>query len=557
MNFSCCGVKAEMRKEKEIAAQEGKCLRESQEYRFAFRQIVIMAFCILMVFILILLVLFAGKMEYSYKHSFLLGNGVLLCGVMLVAGMGTAGLRKCSTLREMMEKHSGRGIRILTVLFIFIQIYICYNAYFYTGWDVSVLLSEAFRVAEDQPLTALEYFSSYPNNLLLLRIFSLIRKLDLCVGVLDVQQGIMGILCVQCLLSGLTGYFLFQILRKYTVVGAWAGWFCYLVLVGTSGWILIPYSDSWGLIFPAAILYLYVKLQNGKHTGVKWGLLGALSCFGYHIKPQISIVFIAVVMVELFRRKPKRQVYRWGVWYVLAGIFLSSVLYGWLVGDLTKQLDGEKAFEMSHYVMMGLNQQNNGGYLEADVEFSRSFPVREERVKANLEVAGQRLKDIGVPGFGRHLVRKLMTNYGDGTFGWRNEGTFFSYVYELKNKRVSPALRNIIWGDGLANAVNETLKQGLWLWVLMASLGLAGCRKTADAPLLAVSLAVIGSVLFGLLFEARARYVYLYVPFYIAAAVPGFRKMMKSLHLPVIRSALHWGKSAPSAHPESENPERH
>ena len=531
-------------------------MSEQREAHFAFRQVLVTAFCLIMAFILILLLFFAGKAEYSYKHFFLLGNGTLLCTVMLAAGILAAGCGKCRNLRKVLEEHSGKAIRILTVLFVFVQIYICYNAYFYTGWDVAVLLSEAFRVAEGQPLTALEYFSSYPNNILLLRIFSLIRKIDLSVGILDVQQGIMGILCVQCLLSGLNGYFLFQILRGYTIAGAWAGWFCYLVLVGTSGWILIPYSDSWGLIFPMAILYLYVELQNGKHTKMKWGLLGVLSCFGYHIKPQIFIVFIAITLVELFRRKSGKPIYQWGILYALAGILLSTVLYSWLVSDLTGQLDREKAFGMSHYAMMGLNQQNNGGYLESDVEFSRSFPTKEERSRANREVVGQRLGEMGIQGLGSHLVRKIMTNYGDGTFAWRCEGTFFSGIYELKNALFSPALRNIMWGDSLANAVNETFRQGIWLWVTASSLGLVGYRKKADLSLSVILLTIIGTILFGLLFEARARYVYIYVPFFIVTAVLGFRKTVEWWSSSFIGSVWRWGKSAPSAHPENVNPER-
>lgn len=530
---------------------------EQQKYRFAFQRIVMTALCFIMTYILILLLFFTERTGYSYQHFFLLGNGILLCGVTLTAGITAVGIKKCGTLQETMEKYSKKAMRFLTVLLIFTQIYICYNAYFYTGWDVAVLLPEAFRVAEGQPLTAIEYFSSYPNNMLLLWLFSVIRKIDLCVGILDTPQGIMGILCVQCFLSGMTGYLLFQILCKYTLTGAWAGWFLYLVLVGTSGWLLIPYSDSFGLIFPTALLYLYVKLQNGRYVRGKWMLLGMLSCVGYHIKPQIVIFFIAAVLVELFRRKSKQSLYKWGLWYALAGILFASLLYGRLVSDIEKQLEEEKAFGMWHYAMMGLNQENNGGYLITDVEFSGSFPTRAERSQANREMIGLRLEEMGIRGLGLHLVRKTMTNYGDGTFAWRDEGNFFSCIYEPKNEFVSPMIRNIMWGNGLANSVAETFRQGIWLWVIMASLGLAGYRKMANAPVLAVSLAVIGTVLFGLLFEARARYVFIHVPFYIVAAVLGFRKIMESLRRPVISSALHWGKSVPFAHPESGNPKKY
>ena len=289
-----------------------------------------------------------------------------------------------------------------------------------------------------------------------------------------------------------------------------------------------------------------MKLQNGKCIRLKWIGLGVLSCLGYHVKPQILIVFIAIVIVEVFTPKPKTaegelmkptpgkpvlsgkgRTGKLGLLYALAGIVLASLLYSCLVRDITRQLDQEKAFGFTHFIMMGLNDANNGAYLEADVEFSRSFATKAERTEANLQVIGQRLKEMRLGGLGTHVVRKLLTNYGDGTFAWKMEGNFLHQVYEPKNKFISPVLRNIIWGDGKANALNETVKQGVWLCVLAASLGMIGYRKKADSAVAAVLLAVIGLTVFEVLFEARARYLYIYVPFYIVTGVLGAKEMVR------------------------------
>lgn len=530
------------------------------EYHSLFRVIVVYAFSVIMCFIVVLLLFCSNWIDYSYKRLFLTGNLLLLCcGIFAGAGV-VLGRRKCGSICKILEKQSSKAIFRLTILLIFVQIYICYNAYFYTEWDVAMLIRNAFGVAEGKPLMSTLYFSSYPNNLLLMMFFSIIRKADLYIGCLDVQEGIMGILCVQCFLSGLTGYLLFQIVQKFTGVwGAWCGWFCYLVLVGSSGWLMIPYSDSMGLFFPTVLLYLYVKLQNGKYVRLKWVVVGMLSCLGYHIKPQIFIAFIAIVIVEIFSLQPKAAekgfhkegrskerlheralhksilaengyVCRRGLLYALAGIAFASILYSWLVRDITRQLDGEKALGASHFVMMGLNTVNNGGYLEEDVEFSRSFATKAERTEANVQVIRQRLHEMGLGGLGAHVVRKLLTDYGDGTFAWKMEGNFLYQVYEPKNYFISPALRNIIWGDGKANALNETVKQGVWLCVLAASLGMIGYRKKADSALMVVLLAVIGLTIFEVLFEARARYLYLYVPFYIITGVLGAERIVKSYY---------------------------
>lgn len=258
--------------------------------------------------------------------------------------------------------------------------------------------------------------------------------------------------------------------------------------------------------------------------------IGVLSCVGYHIKPQIFIVFIAIVIVECMDWKSKKIsaafLRRGGILYALAGIILITLLYNTFMHNITEQLDSEKKFGITHYAMMGLNSVNNGSYLSEDVLFSDSFPTISERTAANMDVIGQRLQDMGVSGLGVHLARKLLTNFGDGTFAWKNEGEFFKGIYEQKNSVLSPLLRNIIWGSGKMNILSETVRQGVWICVLAASLGLFGYKKTMNNTLLVTTWSIVGLILFELLFEARARYLYIYVPFFIITGVLGIKKII-------------------------------
>lgn len=484
----------------------------------------------MMAIILLLLLFGSGRMDYSYKRFFALKNGVLICIGFLAAALLFVCFSRWKDFWANQEKHSDKAVSTLTKVFFLFQIYICFNAYFYTGWDAAVINNGALELALNHSLSDIAYFSRYTNNLLLVSIFSMIKKVDMFCGILDVKDGIMCILCVQCLISSVTGYLVYKIVCSLSGYRcAWAAWFCYLILVGSSGWLLIPYSDSFGLFFPTMILYLYQQLQNRKYTAWKWLAIGALSGMGYHIKPQIFIVFIAIVVVEYARFKTEiadeEHSGKSGILYALAGLLLTMLLCHVLISDIKEPLDSEKNFGMTHYAMMGLNSVNNGGYLSSDVEFSDSFATKSERTAANVEVIGQRLREMGVSGLKTHLAKKLLTNYGDGTFAWKNEGNFFLNVYEQKNRFFSPLLRNIIWGDGKMNLWSETVRQMVWVCILAASLGLIGYRKSADNVLLAVSWTIVGLTLFELIFEARARYLYIYVPFYIISGVLGAVKI--------------------------------
>ena len=87
-------------------------------------------------------------------------------------------------------------------MFFGVQLYVVSNYYFITGWDAGVLCDAARGIAEGQTYGKGSflsyYFSTYPNNLFLLSVFSGIMKLDRLFGFLDVESGIMGILTVQC-----------------------------------------------------------------------------------------------------------------------------------------------------------------------------------------------------------------------------------------------------------------------------------------------------------------------------------------------------------------------
>lgn len=537
-----------------IKTGETAIMFRQKAFRLDFSQFVYALFFLVMAFTVILLVF--GQTEYARKRSFLLENSVLLCVGGLAGFAGIAAIGRWKKFRGILEKESDRAVSVLTKLLFAVQVYVCYSAYFQTGWDVAEITGGASALASGQPLGNAAYFSRYPNNVFLLYLFSLIRKVEMNFGILDTAEGYMGILCVQCLLSSLTGLLLFKTVRCLSGnFGAWCAWAAYIVLVGSSGWLMIPYSDSMGLFFPVAILYLYRLTQNECYIKQKWMVIGAISIVGYRIKPQILLVLIAVVITECFRRKKglmqRGGLQKSGIPAALAGVIISIILTSVLVRDITVQIDREMAFGPTHFIMMGLNSVNDGGYLESDVDFSGSFAGVPERTRANLEVSGQRLKEMGAAGFGSHLVKKLLSAYGDGTFAWRMEGNFICYSGELKNRFLSPALRNVIWGSGMANSANELLKQGGWLCILAASLGMVGWRRSGDSTLLAAVLSIIGLTVFQLMFEVRARYLYIYVPFYILTGVLGAQKIMRLLTLPFWR----WGKSVPSAHPENGNPE--
>ena len=65
---------------------------------------------------------------------------------------------------------------IVSLVFLFIQLVISWNIYFYTGWDVDKVVSSAILLSQGGMLQD-NYFSMYPNNLFLTFIFSVVIRI--------------------------------------------------------------------------------------------------------------------------------------------------------------------------------------------------------------------------------------------------------------------------------------------------------------------------------------------------------------------------------------------
>ena len=123
-----------------------------------------------------------------------------------------------------------------------------------------------------------------------------------------------------------------------------------------------------------------------------------------------------------------------------------------------------------HYIMMGLNEQTNGAYSEPDMLTTISVSGRQEKTALCASIAKERIAQFGPAGLARHLVKKTLANYNDGTFAWGGEGGFYETVLEAPGP-VAEALRSFYYNDGEHYGWFCTGEQFIWLLVLIFGLG--------------------------------------------------------------------------------------
>ena len=481
-------------------------------------------------------VYFLGDMRYACKREYL-PNGLLLAGgaALISALAWLANHIRLDNLRG--KKHWRFQVATFFGGMFLIQVAAVVSYFFVTrDWDAGTIFDACERMAHGlKPYNDGLYFSQNPNNLFFAWLFiRVIRLTDFLLGQAVRGAEYLSMIVVQCAISQTTGFMLYVLAIKLTKRDgpALLAYLLYVLLVGLSPWVAIPYTDSVALFIPTLILLVYVCWPRGRLAAVKWLLVGALTMLAYRLKPQGMIVTIAIVLCELlqalrrgFVKHRWRRIVRAGAG-LAAGFFTCLLLTGWAVNSLPLTLAPGRAFGLRHFLLLGLNEDSMGVWNIEDVHFSDSFDDQATRRVATDQVLRTRIERMGVKGLALQGLRKTLTNYNDGTFFWGGEGNFFGEILEPRVPVLSQFTRNLYYPEGSLYRLWSNFEQAVWLAVL--TLGLLSCLRKPDRRIAVVMLSVVGLTLFNMIFEARARYLYTYLPYFILLASIGVGELWDS-----------------------------
>lgn len=415
-----------------------------------------------------------------------------------------------------------------TLLFVY-QIYMMVCIYPSAGtWDPAAIMcgTRAYLFEGDQQLLQHQaYYSRYPNNLLLQFISIFLVKMDMSFGLLSgIYDGMMIVAICNCAINAMACVLVYKSARLFSNQRtALTAYLFSLLLIGMSPWSSIVYSDPFCLGTPIICYYLYAKPKASRKqsiTEVATAII--IGCVCYYIKPQSLIVLIAIALFELTRvfKEPKRLI------RILAGVVLGSIV---LVG--TQKLvdyecernniaiDPEAHFGAAHYLMMGL-KEGDGSYSAEDVYFSGGIEQADERQKANIEESIKRVKQYGVSGLFKHVGEKMAFVYGDGTFAWGYEGGFFEYAAPMPNQKMAQIMRAFYYDNGSLYGLFNSIMQTVWLAIIFLNM-IAPLAKANNEKNIVLYITLLGITLYEVLFEARARYLYIFAPIYCVLAALG------------------------------------
>ncbi len=455
--------------------------------------------------------------------------------------------------RSLQISRRGNLILNLVLLGVFLGIYflnltVSREIAYKLPWDIMVVRGCGYYAGIGKPLEYYTYLSVYPNNIPISYFLGRIYRSVLEGGSFPYVADYAWIQ-VGCAFTSVAGFFSCLTVKKLTkkLLPTVVSFFVIFLLVECSAWKMVPYTDTYALPFAVMAVYFYIlsREDNRERGGklLKEGFVEARRYFclilslvcavaGGLIKPSVYVVMIAVTGMEFFRLLGEKP----GKWLLFPAelLFVTALLWGsgkykeHMIEYLGLEYNQEISAGWQHYFMMGLNDATTGGYNADDNVIFGEFQheKREVRNRAELERALKRLGEKGFPGALYFYLKKMVMTFNDGQFGWGTETRVDGY-YEGEENLASQTertglLRSIYWEGRWTGAYN-TLCQLAWYVVLLGLPGIClSKRRNGGHDILVISF--LGIFFYQMLFEARARYLFVFVPVLIAASVCGYER---------------------------------
>lgn len=510
-------------------------------------------------------IIFLGSnMNYNDAHKIVTieGNKVLL----LCAVIGTLILFLLYLLLRKIpyNRHTAIGVAISTllacILLYAVNIQISKCIAFYGGWDCGMVANSARWVYEGGEMGYGDYYTIFTNNVpitwLLYRLYSFSSSLS---GYPYNPEFIW--IQFQCVMFSAAVFFTVMTVlitcRKIAVSILTLLINC--LLLGLSPWKIIPYTDGSTIAVPVFTIFLYalfLRLKS-KWKYALWLLMAFAGIVGGILKATCYVPLIAIVLIdfawEMFEKiplLPKLKRLALKIVLLLCGYFLAIHCRYEMYESLNYEYNYDMEIGWRNFLYDGLNEETTGACSSEGLEMVRTYSEypRDIRNKYEMEYIRERIQEKGFGGLLDFWLRKQVMTYNDGTFSWFQEGFFNAWEYEnIIESSWKETLRDFYWEDGETFIYFTTLSQLIWIFILLgiiveALLVLADSiirfknpaenAETASHEMCIRAVWIvtfIGTFLFVMLFEGRARYLFNIIPVFSSMAVAGCCGFMEKL----------------------------
>ena len=288
------------------------------------------------------------------------------------------------------------------------------------------------------------------------------------------------------------------------------------------------YSDSLSIPFTVISVYFVIKgqekLKNNKHdfhlSTLYFFVSGIFIAIGYIIKGSLFIVLVGAVVYIFLCGNIQKSVISILCIVLTCAVFMMSIsVFIHSLHIVSEQKLYEEKFPVQHWIMMGLD--GNGGFNQKDASFTTNAGNYEQKKQADNQEIQKRLSKMGFDGMVKHLYRKLIYTWSDGTYYIQhhlNRSDDYSKKTEDEN-----IFFEFVLNDGEHYEAFRTYSSVYHICMLMG-ICLSGyfyLKKVRPDKITLLHGTIFGVILFFSLWETRSRYLYNFTPLFIITAVDG------------------------------------
>lgn len=264
------------------------------------------------------------------------------------------------------------------------------------------------------------------------------------------------------------------------------------------------YTDVFVLPFTTILFYLIIKTikTNKSNKSILYSILiGILSIIGYKIRAIAIFVLIAYFVYLIFNKCIKSQIKN--IFIIFISLILTLSLINISENKFFKLNDNSKEFPLTHWIMMGSNEEKNGFYNQSDYLLSYNTKNIKERKELNKKVIKERIKKQKVFKNIKLIITKICTVWSRGDYSYQKylelvNNYNFAYKYVIEDK-------NII--------INYLLQINKISIIILSIISLIKIYKSKKISILSITL--FGSIIFYLIWEVCPRYGLSFLPWLI------------------------------------------
>ena len=364
--------------------------------------------------------------------------------------------------------------------------------------DLIHILTEINSLNDTGSILNNVYYSVYPNNRFLLIILYGLQKI-----IPISNQILFSLLSTICI--SVMSLFTYKTVNKVWDLnkGLLSLFICVLSPIFYL-YVSYYYTDVLMLPFASILIYLIVKTKDEKNlkSNVLYGsLIGIIAIIGYKIRAVAIFILVAYFVYLIFTKKTLIVLKKFAP--IIIGAILTITCICTIENKFFTNVNVDKEFPMTHWIMMGVNEKSYGYYSQDDYNLSSSASNVSERTDLNIKEIKNRLSDLGPFGTVKLLVVKLVSVWGKGDYSYQKYLELVndfnpSYSYLLEDKNI---------------VINYLLQFSKIVVMFMAIISLINIYKSGKKSIIAISL--FGAVFFYLVWEVCPRYGLSFLPWLI------------------------------------------